>query len=359
MTADGQAVIRFNWMPNTAGPAFAPGAESESVSELVPEPEPAPAASAASQQVIVVDETAPGFVWGDTQSSFYSRDLGYKDHLYWTWNSDVKQYNWGKWLPFIPTAGNWEVQAFIGDRYFETTSAAYEIVHNGVRDRRTIDQSRFPNQWVSLGTYYFAGGGDEYVFLSDVTGESYATRYVGLDAVRFISEPAKSVPTPQPTVAPAPTVAPPPALALQPTRELKPAPPHRGCAIMPILGFSRVWSGHSDVRKALGCPSEPEKGTYAMERSIQGGLILMRQDTGQTVTLHNNGTWQSGGDIGAWQAEPWAPNAHSKGWSAKPRAHGARSFVATIQEFDGGSMFWSSQRGIYVFYDNGRWARYN
>jgi len=85
-------------------------------------------------------------------------------HLFWTWNSDLKLYNWAKWFPHIPTAGNWDVYVFVASRYFGTTRATYDIYHNGVRDRRTINQARYYDQWVAWHLLFLRCSG-EYVFM--------------------------------------------------------------------------------------------------------------------------------------------------------------------------------------------------
>jgi len=331
------------------------------------------------QTTITVDELDPGFVWGGTRGSFYGRSLGYRGHLYWTWNSDTKMYNWAKWFPHIPTAGNWEVYVYVASRYFGTTRANYDIYHNGVRNRRTINQARYYDQWVSLGVYYFSGGSGEYVFLSDVTGDPYATRYVGFDAVRFVlrdgapqpppppQTPVPWPPSPTPVLPPTPTPAPPP-----------PTPPS-GCSIAPVLGFGRVWSTYAAVKNGLHCPTEQEKGTLGAEQAFQGGLMLWRQDADHIFVLYNNGTWKR--YVDTWnEGEPESDSSivapsglyqpvrgFGKVWRSDPTVRNGlgwatmqeRGFTASVQQYQGGLMFWSNVRGIYVLYDNGRWERYN
>jgi hypothetical protein len=377
-----QAVIMFNWMPAStspvigpwAGPSIDPGTGPETGPGTGPWTEPITGPSIGpgtgpalpQKQTIIVDDTDSGFLWGGTRGSFYSRSLGYGGHIYWTWNSDRKLYNWGKWVPSLPTAGDWEVSVYIASRYFGTTRANYDIYHNGVHDRRTLDQSSHDDQWVSLGTYQFGGGGDEYVLLSDVTGDPHATCYVGYDAVRFDLRGGES-PQPQPQPGPRPQPQP------RPQRQLW------CCAITPVLGFGRVWSTHSAVRNGLGCPTEAEKSIFAMEEPFKGGLKLWRQDAGQMLVLDDNGTWQSHASAMIAAGPGFAPLAQpaaglmqphggpgrarrtdpivrgNRGWAIT----GPRPFTATAQQFEGGSMLWSNVRGIFVLYDNGRWARYD
>jgi len=314
-----------------------------------------PSGSAAAVEIIVDDRDA-GFIRGGPASGWYGRNYGYREHLFWTWNSRTQVSNWGKWFPYVPTAGNWEVYVYIPSKYFGTKSATYSIYHNGVRHTRVVNQGRYFDQWVSLGTYYFAGGSGEYVYLGDNTGEPYATRYVGFDAVKFVRRDGAA-----PSPSPVPT----------------PAPPS-GCTITPILGFGRIWSTYPGVRSKLGCPTEVEKGVWAAEEVFQNGYMFWRQDTKLIYVLYHNGAWQSFNDT--WtSSEPetdptivpppgyYQPKrGFGKVWRENPAVRSGlgwatteeRGFYASVQQFNGGLMLWSNVLGIFVLYGDGRWERY-
>ncbi|MFH1086124.1 MAG: PA14 domain-containing protein, partial [Chloroflexota bacterium] len=232
---------------------------------------------------VIVDNRDGGFTWGGPSSSWYGRNTGFRGHLYWAWNSRTQVYHWGKWTPNLPQAGNWEAYVYIASQYHGSKSARYRISHAGGTTDRVVNQNIYSNQWVSLGTYYLNAGSGGNVYLSDATGETYGTRYLGFDAVKFVLRGGGTVPPP-PTPGPGPT-------------------PYPGCAISPVLGFGRVWSSYSTVRTKLGCPTEAEKGTWAADEPFQGGLMLWRQDALQVYVLYNNGTWQAFADT--WtSAEP-------------------------------------------------------
>lgn len=303
---------------------------------------------------VIVDDRDSGFIRGGPSSAWYGRSYGYRGHLFWTWNSRTQLKNWGKWFPYVPTAGNWEVYVYIASKYFGTTAATYSIYHGGTRNSCVVNQSIYYNQWVSLGTYYFYGGSSEYVYLGDVTGESYATRYVGFDAVKFVRRDG--------VVPPGPT----------------PVPPS-GCSITPVLGFGRIWNNYSSVKSKLGCPTEVEKGIWAAEESFQNGYMFWREDTKVIYVLYNNGTWQSFNDTwtsgepetdttivpppGYYQpkrgfGKVWRENSAVRsglGWATTEE----RGFYASVQQFNGGLMFWSNVRGIFVLYSDARWERYD
>ncbi|MBC7237497.1 MAG: hypothetical protein H5T69_16770, partial [Chloroflexi bacterium] len=207
--------------------------------------------------------------------------------------------------------------------------------------------------WVSLGTFFFSGGPGEYVFLGDNTGETYGTRFVGFDAVKFVLRDGGPVP---------PTPIPPP-----------------GCAITPVLGFGRIWSTYPAVRSKLGCATEPEKGVWMAEESFQGGVMFWRQDLNLIYVLYNSGAWQSFPDTwasGQPEFDPaivpppgfyqpvrgfgkvWRENSavrNGLGWATTQE----RGFFGSVQPFTGGLMLWSNAKGIFVLYNDGRWERYD
>jgi hypothetical protein len=78
------------------------------------------------------------------------------------------------------------VLVFIPERYTTTASARYWVSHANGYTPRTVDQSANGDRWVSLGTYWFDGTSDEYVSLSDVTGETRVTRLIAFDAVKWV-----------------------------------------------------------------------------------------------------------------------------------------------------------------------------
>ena len=303
-----------------------------------------------SGQEIIVDNGSAGFVWGGLASSWYTAYAGYGGSMNWTYNGSTALYNWAKWFPNISAPGNYEVYVYVANRYFGSTAARYRVYHNGARDDRVVNQNIYNNQWVSLGTYYFSGGGSEYVFLGDNTGEAYGTRYLGFDAMRFVARSGGTTP-----------------------------PPPSGCSITPVLGFGRIWNGYSAVRSRLNCPTEVEKSLWAGEESFQGGYMFWRQDTNKIYVLYNNGTWNQYDDT--WTtAEPewdgsivppwgyfqpkrgfgkvWRNDANVRnglGWATTEE----RGFQGSVQAFQGGTMLWSNARGIMVLYNDGHWERYS
>ena len=104
----------------------------------------------------------------------------------WTRNNDWgrPQYNWARWYPNLEP-GRYEVSVYVPFEFATTARATYWVSHRGGSSHRVVDQSRLGGQWVSLGTYEFAEGRGDYVSLTDITYESYLSRLIAFDAMRW------------------------------------------------------------------------------------------------------------------------------------------------------------------------------
>ncbi|MFN3705867.1 MAG: hypothetical protein ACK4WM_07730 [Thermoflexales bacterium] len=140
---------------------------------------------------IVVDETTPHFQrfgpaggWRNVTGTGFSY---YGGSAIWTSNVFSQTENYATWsLPPSATLPlTYEVFVFIPRYHASTTAAHYEIVRGSDIQTRTVNQSRYYAEWVSLGSFYFTAGISNYVRLGDVTGEGQYTRRIGFDAVAF------------------------------------------------------------------------------------------------------------------------------------------------------------------------------
>jgi hypothetical protein len=349
-----------------------------------------PSPTGAATGETIVDDTSSGFQKAGPSSSWYERSVGYNGHIFWTYNSVTQLYNSAKWIPSLPQAGNYQVFAFIPSSRADTKSARYRIHHNGQDNVYAVDQSLYFDKWVSLGTYYFADSGDEYVYLDDVTGEAYASRKIGFDAVKFALVGAVTpTPTPVATAVPStpvpPTPVPPtPGPTHTATPIPSPTPTLPACPITPMLGFGRIWSTYPAVRNRLGCPVEAEKSTWSAEQTFVNGYMFWRGDLTTIYTLFSDKKFQA--FLDTWtSAEPeWdtsiVPPAglyqpkrgFGKVWRegdvppvkvrdklswATAEEHG---LTASWQAYAGGLMLWSNSQGILVlYYDNYTWEHYD
>jgi len=138
-----------------------------------------------SSGTVIVDNTDADFVRGGASSSWRSAGTGYGGGILWTRNNDYARanYNWAHWQPTL-SPGRYEVFAYIPPQYANTKAAQYWIKHAGGYSLRAVDQSVYFGQWVSLGTYDFSGS-YEYVSLSDITYETYLSKMIAFDAVKW------------------------------------------------------------------------------------------------------------------------------------------------------------------------------
>ncbi|MBL0386523.1 N-acetylmuramoyl-L-alanine amidase [Tumebacillus sp. ITR2] len=139
--------------------------------------------------VVNVDDqdTASGAFTFSGPSQYWHPITGYGLHneINYTNGNGTVISNYATWKPTIPVAGNYEVKVFIPSNYAATTGAKYEIHYNGGVVTKTVNQSLYSNQWVSLGTYNFATGTAGYVKLGDNTGDKVS---IGFDTIRFIGQ---------------------------------------------------------------------------------------------------------------------------------------------------------------------------
>ncbi len=76
--------------------------------------------------VAIEDDTHAGFVKGGATDGWNTAPEGYGGRLTWTWNHDRErpQYNWARWYPTL-SPGEYEVMAYIPERFTTTSSARY------------------------------------------------------------------------------------------------------------------------------------------------------------------------------------------------------------------------------------------
>jgi hypothetical protein len=135
---------------------------------------------------VAINTQDPFFIH-NADSNWKTTANGYGGQALWSANNTFAQSNsnWVRWYAMLPHAGKYEVFAYIPGNLDTTRSARYMIAHTDASDVSVLNQSLYSNQWVSLGTYYFAATNDEYVALSDVTYEPVQSTVVVADALKF------------------------------------------------------------------------------------------------------------------------------------------------------------------------------
>lgn len=191
---------------------------------------------------------------GDMCGSAWHKIDGFEGSpAYLTLNTDSNQSstNSADWVPNLPAAGEYKVEAFIPDHPpvqwecptkdipRDTAGARYAITHAGGKTNVTINQGPISNLWVDLGTYSFQAGRNGSVRLTDVTGEDKYTRTVSFSGMRFIlQEPQTPTPTPSPT-----------------PRPLDPALSVPSARVVPSATFTVPLAGLNLVSPGLGAAS--------------------------------------------------------------------------------------------------------
>ena len=145
------------------------------------------AKTGSSPGTVIVDDRDAGFVKGGSATGWHTVSEGYNGRLIWTQNNDAVRpnYNWARWYPSL-AAARYEVYVYVPFRYSTTSQARYWVSHTGGLTLKVVDQSANGDRWVSLGTFWFRGTGDDYVSLADVTFEPYLSRLIAFDAVKWV-----------------------------------------------------------------------------------------------------------------------------------------------------------------------------
>lgn len=135
---------------------------------------------------IVMDDKGEGIERGGTAKHWHELGVGYKRHSYWTFVARSSEDNWLRWRPPLSEAGVYEVFVYVPPLKATTRQASYLIRHAGMEDIIQVSQWDYPKQWVTLGEYIFAAEGDEFIRLSDVTGEKSGSATIAFDAIRLV-----------------------------------------------------------------------------------------------------------------------------------------------------------------------------
>lgn len=176
------------WRMGVIGPAQWPGVNIP-ISPGTPDPEPPPPPPQPGEE-IVIRPTDNGFARGSYtgKNEFLSFTGTWGWTVYYKPTSLQRSEVWAQWSPSLSKSGKYEVAAFVPSRHATTLRARYKI--HGVKNAGTevvveVDQSRYFNQWVSLGIFDFDKGtiNAGAVFLNDLTYES--GREIAFDAMRW------------------------------------------------------------------------------------------------------------------------------------------------------------------------------
>lgn len=137
--------------------------------------------------VIIDDED--GCFTRSSSDSWKAVDTGHDGHLYFAYTDDNTEECVGTWKINVTRPGVYEVSAYIASGVGTlSTKAPYTVRAKGVEHKIVKDLSNVGGGWVSLGRFEFAQGGDQWIKLSDRTGEAYTDANgvrVVFDALKF------------------------------------------------------------------------------------------------------------------------------------------------------------------------------
>jgi GH25 family lysozyme M1 (1,4-beta-N-acetylmuramidase) len=122
---------------------------------------------------------------GPLDSMRHVTTAGDDGDLIWTHTTeDATEANYGQWNLNFAAAGKYNVEVYTAAAFAQSTKAKY-VVH-GVADASVVIDQTASDGWQTLGDFDFKAGGDQWIHLSDNTGEPLAgnTQLV-FDAVRL------------------------------------------------------------------------------------------------------------------------------------------------------------------------------
>lgn len=111
---------------------------------------------------------------------------GNEGNLHWTYAfDDSEPGNWAQWLSHFEEGGDYHVEIALLSEYAQSRQTRFVVRHDGQEEEVVRDISGLDG-WLSLGTYSFVAGGDQFVAVYDNTGEPLSDQLrIMFDAVRF------------------------------------------------------------------------------------------------------------------------------------------------------------------------------
>lgn len=134
-----------------------------------------------------IDDGDACFVGGGPPGSMrHVATAGEAGDLIWTHTTeDTTEGNFGQWNLELAEAGRYRIEVYTAAPYAQSKQARYTVHAGGGDQDFTIDQSAVDG-WQTLGEVELAAGADQYIHLSDNTGELLAKNVqLVFDAVRL------------------------------------------------------------------------------------------------------------------------------------------------------------------------------
>ena len=185
MTRDDWVEVSFLWLGADPGPGGAVGITPGTPATIAPVGPP-PKPVEVEPNAIAVDDGAAGY--GARGQPWFEAGCGMSGKHAWTYSTTnaAKATATASWAPQLPSAGFYELLAYIPEcGSAATSSARYRVFHDGAVTERPVDQQAAAGSWVSLGVYHFGGAANEQprVELGDLSSDD--NRAVRFDALAW------------------------------------------------------------------------------------------------------------------------------------------------------------------------------
>ncbi len=150
---------------------------------------PAPCATIERRETILEDD-GPCLTRQGPPQYWHEESQGHGGRSFWTYTiADPAPDNSARWNLNFAQAGEYDLWAYIPRAFGQSQRARYVVRHEGRQDEAVRDQRASPDDWLSLGRFRFAQGGDQSVLLEDNTGEPYINANdntkIAFDALRI------------------------------------------------------------------------------------------------------------------------------------------------------------------------------
>ncbi len=133
----------------------------------------------------IIDDVSDGFSIQGPDRYWHEETAGYRNHLWWTKNNTTGVENKARWNLGIDEPGTYQIAVYIPTQHATTNQARYYVHHQGQITEVTVDQRLNQNTWYTLGSFEFIGDGQEYLELTDETGEADSRYEVAFDAAGY------------------------------------------------------------------------------------------------------------------------------------------------------------------------------
>jgi hypothetical protein len=132
-----------------------------------------------------VDEEGACFQTFGPSQYWREEDTGHGGHLFWTnaWSTDDSS-NWAWWQLNFEEAGTYELEFYADSAFSVFAQTNTLVVANGEEHWLSVDQGT-ASGWTSLGTWDFAGGGEQFMAVYDNGDNVAADQHVVADAIRL------------------------------------------------------------------------------------------------------------------------------------------------------------------------------